>query len=103
MLYLIHRANHEELTYRGGQTPIVHLEADLLKTVAWANQNNRKWAFTLSNAGASYFESRCDFDQLGEVNWAAWPAPGSEDTELGVLIGPEVRHGEAEVYARVQA
>ncbi|HET9395898.1 MAG TPA: hypothetical protein VFO36_07555, partial [Nitrospiraceae bacterium] len=32
-----------------------------------------------------------------------WPAPGSEDTELGVLMGPEVRHGEAEVYTRVQA
>ena len=32
-----------------------------------------------------------------------WPAPGSEDTELGVFMGPEVRHGEAEVYARVQA
>ena len=32
-----------------------------------------------------------------------WPAPGSEDTELGVLMGPEVRHGEAEVYAGVQA
>ena len=33
----------------------------------------------------------------------SWPAPGSEDTELGVLMGPEVRHGEAEVHARVQA
>jgi hypothetical protein len=32
-----------------------------------------------------------------------WPAPGSEDTELGVFMGPEVRHGEAEVHARVQA
>jgi hypothetical protein len=32
-----------------------------------------------------------------------WPAPGSEDTELGVLMEPEVDHGEAEVYARVQA
>jgi hypothetical protein len=30
---------------------------------------------------------------------ASWPAPGSEDTELGVLMEPEVRHGEAEVYA----
>ena len=28
-----------------------------------------------------------------------WPAPGSEDTELGVLMEPEVRHGEAEVHA----
>jgi hypothetical protein len=30
-------------------------------------------------------------------------APGSEDTELGVLMEPEVAHGEAEVYAGVQA
>ena len=34
---------------------------------------------------------------------ALWPAPGSEDTELGVLMEPEVDHGEAEVYTRVQA
>jgi hypothetical protein len=32
-----------------------------------------------------------------------WPAPGSEDTELGVLMGPEVDHGETEVHTRVQA
>jgi len=32
-----------------------------------------------------------------------WPAPGSEDTELGVLMEPEVGHGETEVYPRVQA
>jgi hypothetical protein len=34
---------------------------------------------------------------------SVWPAPGSEDTELGVLMEPEVGHGETEVYARVQA
>jgi hypothetical protein len=32
-----------------------------------------------------------------------WPAPGSEDTELVVLMEREVGHGEAEVYTRVQA
>jgi hypothetical protein len=32
-----------------------------------------------------------------------WPAPGSEDTELGVLMGPEGGHGETTVYAGVQA
>ena len=32
-----------------------------------------------------------------------WPAPGSEDTELGVLMELEVGHGEASVYAGVQA
>jgi hypothetical protein len=31
-----------------------------------------------------------------------WPAPGSEDTELGVLMELEVGHGETEVYAGVQ-
>ena len=34
---------------------------------------------------------------------ATWPAPGSEDTELGVLMELEVGHGETEVYSRVQA
>jgi hypothetical protein len=32
-----------------------------------------------------------------------WPAPGFEDTELGVLMELEVSHGETEVYPRVQA
>ena len=32
-----------------------------------------------------------------------WPAPGSEDTELGVLMEPEVGHGATEVYPGVQA
>src|SRR6516164_609504 len=43
---------------------------------------------------------------LGEVlpfHCFNWPAPGSEDTELGVLMEPEVGHGETEVYPRVQA
>jgi ssDNA thymidine ADP-ribosyltransferase, DarT len=71
MLYLIWQANHPNLTYRGGQGPIVHLEADLRAAVAWADQNRRRWAFTLSNAGAYYFEDRCTLDQLHEINWDA--------------------------------
>jgi hypothetical protein len=46
------------------------------------------------------------FDKLYDYprdRYSRWPAPGSEDTELGVFMGPEVRHGEAEVYTRVQA
>jgi hypothetical protein len=38
-----------------------------------------------------------------DTGWAFWPAPGSADTELGVLMEPEVCHGETEVYTRVQA
>jgi RNA-directed DNA polymerase len=33
----------------------------------------------------------------------AWPAPGSADTELGVLMDLEVGHGETKIYAGVQA
>jgi len=71
MLYLIHQANHPELLYRGGQGPIVHLETDLRKTVAWAEARGRRWAFTLSNAGAYYFEDRCDLAHLVEIDWDA--------------------------------
>lgn len=71
MLYLIHQSNHPELTYRGGQGPIIHLEADLRRVVAWAEQHDKRWAFTLSNAGARYFEDRSSLDHLGEINWDA--------------------------------
>jgi hypothetical protein len=33
----------------------------------------------------------------------AWPAAGSKDTWLGVLMEPEVDHGATEVHAGVQA
>jgi hypothetical protein len=71
MLYLIYQGNHPELAYKGGQGPIIHLEADLHATVTWAAQNNFRWAFTLSNAGAYYFEDRADLTKLGEINWEA--------------------------------
>jgi hypothetical protein len=71
MLYLIHRANNQELKYRGGQEPIVHLEADLYDALSWANHNNIRWAFTLSNAGSFFFEDRCDLTRLGDINWDA--------------------------------
>lgn len=70
MLYLIHRQN-AELAYRGGQRPIVHLEADLHATVAWAQQHRRRWAFTASNAGSRYFDDWADLAQLSNVDWNA--------------------------------
>lgn len=69
MLYLFHRGNHLDLTYQGGQDPIVHLEADLHQVVEWADQNRKRWAFTLSNAGSGYFEDRSDLNQLDEIDW----------------------------------
>lgn len=82
MLYLIHMANHPELSYRGGQDPILHLEADLHAVVRWANARRRRWAFTLSNAGANYTEFRADLDQLDEINWEGVNARDWRDSDL---------------------
>ena len=71
MLYVINRANHPQLSYRGGQGPIVHLQADLRSTVAWASKKGLRWAFTLSNAGARYFEDLSDLGQLDKIDWGA--------------------------------
>ena len=71
MLYLIFRANHPELDYRGGQGPIIHLEADLRETVAWAEEHGQRWAFTPSNASAYYVDDFCDLVQLDQIDWNA--------------------------------
>jgi hypothetical protein len=82
MLYLIHRGNHPELTYKGGQAPIVHLEADLGATVAWADQNARRWAFSLSNAGAYYTQFRSNLAELSEINWPAVAATDFKPSDI---------------------
>ncbi len=82
MLYLIHMANHPELTYRGGQKPILHLEADLHETVAWADSEGRRWAFSLSNAGAVYTAFRKRLDQLDEIDWKAAAATDFREPEI---------------------
>lgn len=71
MLNVIYYANHPQLTYRGGQGSIVHLEADFHEAVAWANAANRRWAFTTANAGAVYTDFFSDVACLDEVEWAA--------------------------------
>lgn len=70
MLYMISQRS-AELEWRGGQDPILHFEADLRRTVAWAEAQGRRWAFTLSNAGAAYFEDRSSLDDLHELDWEA--------------------------------
>lgn len=71
MLYVIHRADSDELAYKGGQGPIVHLQADLHACVKWAQQNQRRWAFTLSNAGSYYFEDKNNLSDLNQLEWSA--------------------------------
>jgi hypothetical protein len=80
MLFLIYRGNHPELSYRGGQSPIVHLEADFNTVVQWAEANDRRWAFSKSNAGAYYTEFFDRLDQLNKIDWAAVAALDFRDS-----------------------
>jgi hypothetical protein len=73
MLYLLHKGNDPDLTYLGGQGPIVHLVGRLHKSVEYAKRENLRWAFTTSNASSKYFRDYCALDQLGEVNWSSMP------------------------------
>lgn len=91
MLYLLHRGNHSELTYKAGQGPIVHLEASLADIVAWANHYSLRWAFSLSNAGAVYAPFRTDLAHLGHLNWAAiqnndWRAPAVKEAKQAEFL-----------------
>lgn len=79
MLFVIYCDNHPELTYHSGQEPIVHLEADLHEVLDWAESEGRRWAFSLSNAGAYYTEFRNQRDQLDEIDWAAVVATDFRD------------------------
>jgi hypothetical protein len=82
MLYVIYRANLPELTYRGGQDPIIHLEADLYQVVEWANANNVHWAFSRSNAGAYYTEFYFDLRDLDKLDWQAIQATDFRDPDI---------------------
>jgi hypothetical protein len=95
MLYLLHRRNDPDLNYQGGEDPIIHLEFDLHRVVQWAEACRQRWAFTLSNAGAYYFEDRCDLRNLDEVNWEAvgarqWSGPLKEGKQAEFLVEREV-------------
>lgn len=47
MLFMLHMGNHPDISYKGGQQPIVHLQADFHKVINWANSNSVSWAWTL--------------------------------------------------------
>ena len=71
MLYILYKGNYPDLEYRGGQWPIIHLQADMKAAVEWADSNGRRWAFTDRNAGARVAEFFSSLDNLDEINWVA--------------------------------
>jgi ssDNA thymidine ADP-ribosyltransferase, DarT len=79
MLYILHRGNHPELNYTGGQRPILHLQADLHSTIRWADKNGIRWAFSDRNAGTRLADFFNDPRDLGKVNWDAVQATDFRD------------------------
>lgn len=71
MLYIFWRDNHPDLTYHGGQDPIVHLVFDMFAAIHWAQKQNRHWAFTDINAGSRLFEDFDDTRDLERLDWNA--------------------------------
>ena len=80
MLYLLHMGNHVDLTYRGGQGPMVHLEADVHKVVEWAQSAGRRWAFSNGNAGTRYTRFFGRIEQLQNLDWDAIAATQANRT-----------------------
>ncbi len=71
MLFILHKGNHPDLDYRGGQEPIIHLQGDMKKVIHWANQNKVKWSFTNCNAGAFYARFFKNYSELDQIDWTA--------------------------------
>ena len=82
MLFILARGNHQDLQYRGGQDPIVHLEADLRETVAGADAEGVRWAFSHSNAGARYVEFRSRLAEMAILDWHAIAATDFRDSQV---------------------
>lgn len=88
MLYMM-SVNSVEVTYQGGQDNIVHVEIDLYKAIAWADANNKKWAFTKSNAGSRYFLDTNDIANISKLDWStihsnSWA--GKQDTKQAEFL-----------------
>ena len=71
MLFIIYKNNHPDMSYRGGQEPILHLQVDMESTIRWANENGVYWAFSDRNAGgylADFFKNSLELDN---IDWDA--------------------------------
>jgi hypothetical protein len=71
MLFIIHKNNHPDMSYHGGQGPILHLQIDMKAGVRWADQQGVRWAFSDRNAGIYYVDFYSSPDELEKIDWDA--------------------------------
>jgi hypothetical protein len=80
MLYILYMGNHPDISYREGQGPIVHLQADLMASIQWAEKHKVRWAFSDRNAGERIANFYNDVNKFNRVNWPAAAATDWRDT-----------------------
>ena len=89
MLYTITQRS-AELSYRGGDEAIVHLEADLRHAVDWAESEHLRWVFTDVSAATNYFEDFSDLSELNQIEWGAvgatWWSGKSAEKQAEFLV-----------------
>jgi len=71
MLFIIYKDNHPDMTFHGGQGPILHLQADMESVINWADEQKVHWAFSDRNAGSYYTDFYNNRAELDQVNWEA--------------------------------
>lgn len=86
MLFLLYKANHPDLAYRGGQRPIVHLQADLTEAIRWAEAEGKLWAISDGNASTGYVNFSKDLDDVH------WPSVQSNDFRKSHFIDGKQVH-----------
>ncbi len=93
MLFILHKGNHPDITYHGGQEPILHLEVDLKAAIRWAENNNVRWAFSDRNAGGYLAKFYKSVDDLDKINW-----PAVESTVFRDMLIKEGKQAEFLTY-----
>ena len=92
MLYTITQRS-ADLSYTGGDEPIVHLEADLRHVVDWAESVDLRWVFTDVSAATNYFEDFVDLSELNQIDWetvsAMWWSGRSAEKQAEFLVESE--------------
>lgn len=71
MLYILYRGNYDDVDYREGQGPVVHLVADLDASIQWATEHGMPWALSPTNASARYTSFYNRRDDLNLIDWQA--------------------------------
>lgn len=82
MLYILYMGNHPDIDYREGQCPIVHLQADLMASIQWAEKHKVRWAFSDRNAGERIANFYNDANEFNKVDWTAVAATDWRDTKI---------------------